>query len=146
MQPEFVDYQRRVMTNAKALASALAREDFRIVSKGTDSHMMLVDVFAKGVRGKEAEHALDEAFITANKNAIPFDQNPPLNPSGIRLGTPAVTTRGFGESEMSEIASCIAQVLADPAGASTIAAVRRRVQSLTERFPLYSWKMSAVSA
>lgn len=146
MQPEFVQYQIKVVSNARTLAAALAKEGFRVVSGGTDSHMLSIDVFAKGVRGKEAEHALDLAHITANKNAIPFDVNPPLNPSGIRLGTPAVTTRGFGEAEMHEIAGCIAQVLADPASESNLAAVRRRVEALTSRYPLYAWKMTAVGA
>jgi glycine hydroxymethyltransferase len=104
---------------------------------------MLVDVFAKGLKGKEAEQALDKARITVNKNAIPFDVNPPLNPSGLRLGSPAVTTRGFGESEMRTVGSCIAQVLADPQSDSNLESVRRRVRELTDRFPLYSWKKTA---
>jgi glycine hydroxymethyltransferase len=107
---------------------------------------MLVDVFSKGIRGKEAEAALDRARITANKNAIPFDTNPPLNPSGIRLGTPAVTTRGFKEPELREVAELIAEVLRNPGSEETIAAVRRRVEGLTNRFPLYSWKLDAVRA
>jgi glycine hydroxymethyltransferase len=146
MQPDFVEYQKNVMANAKQLASALASEGFRVVSGGTDSHMMLVDVFAKGVRGKEAEHALDQAYITANKNAIPFDTNPPLNPSGIRLGTPAVTTRGFGLPEMTEVAQSIAQVLSDVSSEANLAAVRRRIRTLTEKYPLYSWKTHPVGA
>lgn len=146
MQPDFIDYQKRVIANAAQLASSLAAEGFRIVSGGTESHLVLVDVFAKGVRGKEAEHALDLAYITVNKNGIPFDSNPPLNPSGIRLGSPAVTTRGFGEAEMREVASCIAGVLRDPQSEENLAAVRRRVGTLTSRFPLYSWKQTAVSA
>ena len=108
MTPEFVAYQKQVVANAKTLADGLQKEGFRIVSGGTDSHLLLMDVFAKGIRGKEAEKALDEAYITANKNAIPFDVNPPLNPSGIRLGSPAVTTRGFREKEMQEVAHLIA--------------------------------------
>jgi len=100
-----------------------------------------VDVFSKGIRGREAEKALDDAFITVNKNTIPFDVNPPLNPSGIRLGSPAVTTRGFGEEEMREVASLIAVVLRDIASEETRAAVRSRVEVLTQRFPLYAWKM-----
>ncbi len=103
MTPEFAAYQKQVIANAQALGESLQQEGFRIVSGGTDSHLILVDVFAKGVRGKEAEKALDEAYITVNKNAIPFDVNPPLNPSGIRLGSPAVTTRGFREAEMREV-------------------------------------------
>jgi glycine hydroxymethyltransferase len=103
-------------------------------------------VFAKGLRGKEAEFSLDHAHITVNKNGIPFDVNPPLNPSGIRLGSPAVTTRGFGEAEMREVGSCIAQVLGDHANEDNLAAVRRRVKQLTDRFPLYGWKGATVGA
>src|SRR4029077_12056359 len=95
LRPEFVGYQKQVVANARALAESLADGGFRVVSGGTDTHLVLLDVFSKGVRGKEAEQALDRARITVNKNAIPFDVNPPLNPSGIRLGSPAVTTRGF---------------------------------------------------
>ena len=146
MEPGFAEYQRRVVANAKTLAQALADAGYRIVSGGTDTHVLLVDVFAKGLRGKEAEKALDEAWITVNKNSIPFDQNPPLNPSGIRLGSPAVTTRGFGEAEMRAVAELIARVLEAPADAANLAAVRRRVQDLTERFPLYSWRRAAVRA
>jgi glycine hydroxymethyltransferase len=113
---------------------------FRVVSGGTDTHLLLVDVFSKGIRGKEAEKALDTARITVNKNAIPFDTNPPLNPSGIRLGSPAVTTRGFRESEMREVGSLIAEVLNHIASEETIASVGRSVGALTARFPLYSWK------
>jgi glycine hydroxymethyltransferase len=132
-----------VIANARALAAGMEAEGFRVVSGGTDTHLLLVDVFSKGVRGKEAENALDHARITVNKNAIPFDVNPPLNPSGIRLGSPAVTTRGFGEPEMREVASCIAAVLGDTASESNLAAVRARVEALTERFPLYAWKRQA---
>jgi glycine hydroxymethyltransferase len=146
MEPGFAEYQRRVVANAKTLAQALADAGYRIVSGGTDTHVLLVDVFAKGLRGKEAEKALDEAWITVNKNSIPFDQNPPLNPSGIRLGSPAVTTRGFGEAEMRAVAELIARVLEAPADAANLAAVRRRVQDLAERFPLYSWRRAAVRA
>jgi glycine hydroxymethyltransferase len=146
MTPEFVAYQKQVIANAQTMAAGLAGEGFRVISGGTDSHLVLVDVFAKGVRGKEAEFALDEAHITVNKNGIPFDVNPPLNPSGIRLGSPAVTTRGFRETEMSEVASCIAQVLREPASQENLAAVQRRVKALTDKFPLYSWKFSTVGA
>ncbi|MEO8660478.1 MAG: serine hydroxymethyltransferase [Bryobacteraceae bacterium] len=146
LQPEFATYQTQVVANAKALAAGIAEAGFRVVSGGTDSHVMLVDVFAKGVRGKEAEASLDLAHITANKNAIPFDVNPPLNPSGIRLGSPAVTTRGFREPEMTEVASCIAEVLSSPGSEATLANVRRRVQALTDRFPLYEWKNTAILA
>ncbi len=142
MAPEFTDYQRRVIANAKALAVSIAERGFRIVSGGTDTHLLLVDVFARGVRGKEAELALDRAWITANKNAIPFDVNPPLNPSGIRLGSPAVTTRGFGEEQMRTVGELISQVLGDMGSETTIASVRRRVGALTEAFPLYGWKLT----
>jgi glycine hydroxymethyltransferase len=142
MTPEFVEYQKQVIKNAQALAEGLKGAGYRIVSGGTDSHVFLLDVFSKGLRGKEAEKALDEAWITVNKNAIPFDVNPPFNPSGIRLGSPAVTTRGFKETEMAEVATLIAQVLAAPADETNRAAVRKRVTALTERFPLYSWKLA----
>jgi len=142
MTPEFVEYQKQVVRNAQALACGLKDAGYRIVSGGTDSHVFLLDVFSKGLRGKEAEKALDEAWITVNKNAIPFDTNPPFNPSGIRLGSPAVTTRGFKEVEMGEVALLIAQVLSAPADEANRAAVRKRVTALTERFPLYSWKLA----
>ena len=147
LTPEFRAYQVRVKANAEVMAKGLKDAGFRVVSGGTDSHLVLLDVFSKGVRGKEAEHTLDEAYITVNKNAIPFDVNPPMNPSGIRLGSPAVTTRGFDAAEMREVAGLIAEVV-EQLGAdaskigSTVASVRRRVTALTERFPLYSWKQS----
>jgi glycine hydroxymethyltransferase len=146
MRPEFTTYQKQVIRNAQALGEALVVKGFRIVSGGTDSHLILVDVFAKGIRGKEAEKALDEAYITANKNAIPFDVNPPLNPSGVRLGSPAVTTRGFREAEMREVAGLIAEVLENISSADTFASVRRRVTTLAERFPLYGWKLAGATA
>ena len=146
MQPEFVAYQKQVVANARALAQGMIDEGYRVVSGGTDTHVMLVDVFSKGVRGKEAEAALDRARITVNKNTIPFDVNPPLNPSGIRLGSPAVTTRGFREPEMRETAALIAEVLGNIASEDAIASVRRKVQKLTERFPLYSWKLEQAPA
>ena len=140
LQPGFTAYQQQVIKNAQALAATLQHEGFRIVSGGTDTHLMLVDVFSKGVSGKEAEIALDKARITVNKNTIPFDVNPPLNPSGIRLGSPAVTTRGFGEAEMQEVGAVIAEVLRDVNSESNSTAVRARVEALTSRFPLYAWK------
>jgi glycine hydroxymethyltransferase len=146
MQPEFVEYQKQVVANARALAESLMGRGFRIVSGGTDTHVMLLDVFSKGLRGKEAEKALDAARITVNKNAIPFDTNPPMNPSGIRLGSPAVTTRGFREPEMGEVGELIADVLHHISDAGVIAAVRRRVDALTSRFPLYPWKRDPVRA
>ncbi len=146
MKPEFVTYQKQVVANAKALAQGMVDQGYRVVSGGTDTHVMLVDVFSKGVRGKEAEEALDRARITVNKNAIPFDVNPPVNPSGIRLGSPAATTRGFRETEMRQVAALIAEVLHDISSADTIASVRRKVGALTDRFPLYAWKLDAVRA
>ena len=146
MAPEFVTYQKQVIANAKALGESLQAAGCRIVSGGTDSHLLLVDVFSQGVRGKEAEKALDDAYITVNKNAIPFDQNPPLNPSGIRVGSPAVTTRGFREVEMREVGGLIGDVLHNMNSPETMATVRRRVTALAERFPLYSWKLARATA
>jgi len=146
LQPEFRTYQQRVLNNARALAASLQAEGFRVVSGGTDSHMLLIDVFAKGVKGKEAEKALDEAYITANKNTIPFDTNKPFNPSGIRLGSPAVTTRGFSEEEMKEVGRLIAMVLSDVKSEQTLSEARRGVKALTEKFPLYAWKQQTVGA
>ena len=144
LQPEFATYASQVTTNARALAAGIAQEGFRVVSGGTDTHLLLVDVFSKGVKGLEAQAALENAGITANRNAIPFDTNKPMNPSGMRFGSPAVTTRGFGEPEMGEVAKLIAEVLNNIGSAEVTAQVRRRVTALTERFPLYSWKLGAV--
>ncbi len=141
--PEFVAYSRQVVANAHALAQGLTDAGFRVVSGGTDTHLLLVDVFAKGIRGKEAQTALENAGITANRNAIPFDQNPPFNPSGMRFGSPAVTTRGFREAEMREVAGLIVRVLENIASEEVAAEVRRSVKSLTDRFPLYAWRRSA---
>ncbi len=146
LQPEFHTYQQQVLNNARALAASLQAEGFRVVSGGTDSHMMLIDVFAKGAKGKEAEKALDDAFITANKNTIPFDANKPFNPSGIRLGSPAVTTRGFTEAEMKEVGRLIALVLSDVKSEAARAEARRGVKALTEKFPLYAWKQQTVAS
>ncbi len=146
MTPEFATYQKQVVANARALAEGLKEAGFRVVSGGTDTHLLLVDVFSRGLRGREAEQALDAAHITVNKNTIPFDVNPPLNPSGIRLGSPAVTTRGFREPEMREVAELIAQVLERPDSEEVRASVRRRVAGLVERFPLYAWKLAAAAA
>jgi glycine hydroxymethyltransferase len=141
LTPEFNAYQHRVVANAKRLAAKLADAGFRIVSGGTDNHLMLVDVFSKGITGKVAEAALGKAAITVNKNAIPFDQNPPMTASGIRVGTPAVTTRGFGEAEMDTIASMIARVLAAPDDASVAGAVKSEVEALCRKFPLYAGRL-----
>ena len=134
---EFAAYQKQVVANAQRLAASLAAAGFRLVSGGTDNHLMLVDVFTKGVTGKVAEAALDKAGITVNKNAIPFDQNPPMVASGIRIGTPAVTTRGMREAEMDVIAGYITRVLAAPDDERTLQAVRQDVKQLCRRFPLY---------
>ena len=146
LRPEFKDYAKQVVANAKVLAATLMEEGYRVISGGTDTHLMLVDVFTKGMLGSEAEKALGEAGITVNKNAIPFDVNPPLNPSGIRLGSPAVTTRGFREPEMLRTATLIAEVLDNISSEDTIARVRREVQKLTDRFRLYSWKLERAPA
>ncbi len=134
---DFRGYIRQVLKNSKTLASKLASRKFRIVSGGTDTHLMLVDVFSKGVNGKQAEQALDRAGITVNKNTIPFDQNPPLTPSGIRIGTPALTTRGMKEAEMEAIGDWIADVLDAIDNETVQQRVRREVERLCERFPLY---------
>jgi glycine hydroxymethyltransferase len=137
MEPAFVDYQKQIAANAARLAAALSSEGFRLVSGGTDNHLMLVDVFSKGLTGKVAEAALGKAAITVNKNAIPFDQNPPMVASGIRIGTPAITTRGMREPEMDKIAGFIARVLASPDDDRVAAAVRAEVEALCRMFPLY---------
>ncbi len=138
MQPEFRDYARQVVANAKVLAQSLADEGFRIISGGTDTHLMLVDVFSKGMLGSEAEKALGEAGITVNKNAIPFDTNPPMKPSGIRIGSPAMTTRGMKEAEMRQIGRWIAEALLQRTDAAVLSKVRKQVLDLCEAFPLYA--------
>ena len=137
MEPAFAGYQKQIVANAKRLASAMAAQGFRIVSGGTDTHLMLVDVFSKGLTGKVAEAALGKAHITVNKNAIPFDTNPPMVASGIRLGTPAVTTRGMGEAEMDRIAEFIGRALASPEDERALAMVKAEVEQLCRMFPLY---------
>ena len=136
-EPGFVDYQKRIVANSVRLAGALASHGYRLVSGGTDTHLLLVDVFSQGLTGKVAEAALGRAAITVNKNAIPFDENPPMVASGIRLGTPAVTTRGMGEPEMDQIGELISRVLAAPDDDQVASAVRADVESLCRRFPLY---------
>src|ERR1051326_4280893 len=136
-EPAFADYQRQIAANAKALASALSAAGFRLVSGGTDNHLMLVDVFSKGITGKVAEAALGKAGITVNKNAIPFDQNPPMVASGIRVGTPAITSRGMREAEMDRIAEFIARVLASPEDDAVLGRVKVEGEALCRRFPLY---------
>jgi glycine hydroxymethyltransferase len=137
MEPAFAEYQRQIVANAQQLARALQSAGFRLVSGGTDNHLMLVDVFSKGLTGKVAEAALGKAGITVNKNAIPFDQNPPMVASGIRIGTPAVTSRGMRESEMEQIAEFIAAVLAAPDDDGVAASVREKIEALCRKFPLY---------
>jgi glycine hydroxymethyltransferase len=134
--PEFRDYQRRIVENAKSLAGALSARGFRIVSGGTDNHLMLLDVGARGLSGKQAEKALDAVGLTVNKNTIPFDPRPPMVASGIRIGTPAVTTRGMGVAEMEAIAGAIARILEAPEDEAVRAQVRARVRELCEGFPL----------
>jgi glycine hydroxymethyltransferase len=139
LAPEFATYAAQVVTNAKVLAEAIAAEGYRIVSGGTDTHVMLIDVFQKGMLGSEAEHALGEAGITVNKNAIPYDTNPPMKPSGIRIGTPALTTRGMKEPEMLVIAGWIAQALEHRTDAAKLRQIRGQVSEMAEKFPLYGW-------
>ena len=146
MQPEFRAYAAQVVANAKVLAETLASEGFRIISGGTDTHVMLVDVFSKGMLGSEAEKALGEAGITVNKNAIPFDVNPPMKPSGIRLGTPALTTRGMREPEMRQVGRWIGEALLQRSDATVLAKVRKQVLELCEAFPLYAERRAKAQA
>ena len=139
MAPEFADYQRQIVANAKQLAASLMEKGFRLVSGGTDTHLMLVDVKAVGLTGKEAESALDQVGITVNKNTIPFDTESPVVTSGIRLGTPAVTTRGMKEREMEEIAELIAQTLRSGKAEGQRAQISQRRRELTARFPIYKF-------
>jgi len=145
-QPSFRDYARQVVANAKVLAETLAADGYRIVSGGTDTHLMLVDVFAKGMLGSEAEKALGEAGITVNKNAIPFDTNPPMKPSGIRIGSPAVTTRGMKETQMRQIAHWIAEALDHRTDAAVLAKIRKQVLGMAEEFPLYAERRARAQA
>jgi glycine hydroxymethyltransferase len=142
LQPEFKEYARQIVANAKVLAAEIAAAGYRIISGGTDTHLMLVDVFARGLNGAEAEAALGAAGITVNKNAIPFDPNPPMKPSGIRIGTPAMTTRGMKEAEMKQIAKWIAQALESRNDETRLAKIRGEVLEMAERFPLYGWLRS----
>jgi len=142
MQPEFKQYQARIVANARALAAGLVEQGFRVVSGGTDTHLLLVDVFREGLLGRPAETALHDAGITVNRNTIPFETNSPFNPSGIRLGTPAVTTRGMNQTEMRQIAVWIGQVLRHHTDQALISRVREQVRELCCAFPLYSWKLA----
>jgi glycine hydroxymethyltransferase len=136
-EPAFAEYQRQIVANAHRLAEVLVQHGYRLVSGGTDNHLMLVDVFSKGITGKVAEAALGKAGITVNKNAIPFDTNPPMVASGIRIGTPAVTTRGMGEAEMDQVGDLIVRALAHADDDEALAAVRHEVEALCLKFPLY---------
>src|SRR5579863_10229874 len=146
LQPEFRDYAKQVVANAKVLAETLAAEGFRIISGGTDTHLMLVDVFSKGMLGSEAEKALDQAGITVNKNAIPFDTNPPMKPSGIRIGTPALTTRGMKEAEMRQVGRWISEVLHNRTDDAVLAKIRKQVLELADTFPLYPERRAKAQA
>jgi glycine hydroxymethyltransferase len=145
LEPSFRDYARQIVANAKVLAQALQDQGFRIISGGTDTHLMLVDVFAKGMLGSEAESALGRAGITVNKNAIPFDTNPPLKPSGIRIGTPALTTRGMREQEMRQIGRWISEALMHRTDDAALSRIRREVFEVAEQFPLYAERRSRSS-
>ncbi|MFQ3580890.1 MAG: serine hydroxymethyltransferase [Chloracidobacterium sp.] len=138
LAPNFIEYQRQVRKNAVALGEVLADAGFRLVTGGTDNHLILVDVFTKGVTGKAAEQALERAGITVNKNTIPFDTNPPMIGSGIRLGTPALTTRGMREDDLRYVGKLIVEVLSNVEDASRQTAVRQKVRELTHDFPLYT--------
>jgi glycine hydroxymethyltransferase len=137
LQPAFKEYVRQVVANAKVLAQKMMDEGFRVISGGTDTHLFLMDVFSKGMLGSEAENALGQAGITVNKNAIPFDTNPPLKPSGIRIGTPALTTRGMKEKEMVQVGAWIAEALNHRNDAQVLARIRRQVHEMADAFPLY---------
>ena len=143
LAPEWKAYQRQIVVNAVALARALQGEGWRLVSGGTDNHLMLVDVFAKGITGKVAEKALDRAGITANKNTIPFDTNSPMVASGIRLGTPALTTRGMKEGDMAEVARLVSRALHAVENETELAEVKREVRKMCERFPLYVTRLAS---
>ena len=146
LQPEFRTYAAQIVANAKALAAELQARGFRLISGGTDTHVVLMDVFEKGMLGSEAEAALGQAGITVNKNAIPFDTNPPMKPSGIRLGTPALTTRGMGEAEMKVVAGWIVEALLARSEAGTLERIKGQVAELCERFPLYGRRRQETAA
>jgi glycine hydroxymethyltransferase len=145
LRPEFKTYAAQVVTNAQVLAACLQQAGFRIVSGGTDNHLMLVDTFQKGILGSEAEVALGKAGITVNKNTIPYDTNPPLKPSGIRVGTPALTTRGMMEPEMRDIAAWIVKALDRRNDDAALERIRSEVAELANRFPLYAWRRAPVA-
>jgi glycine hydroxymethyltransferase len=146
LQPQFKDYAHQVVANARALARKIMDDGFRVITGGTDTHLMLIDVFAQGILGSEAENALGQAGITVNKNAIPFDSNPPLKPSGIRIGTPALTTRGMKEKEMVQTGAWIVEALRNHKDAQALARIRKQVLELAEAFPLYPELRQTVEA
>ena len=146
LEPSFADYAQQIVANARVLAAALEEGGWRIISGGTDNHMMLVDVFVRGILGSEAELALGKAGITVNKNAIPYDTNPPLKPSGIRIGTPALTTRGMREPEMRQIALWIDRALENRLDDGVLMRIRGEVAEMSNRFPLYAWRREPVAA
>ena len=145
LRPEFKTYAAQTVANAQALAAALKEAGFRLVSGGTDNHLLLVDVFEKGILGSEAELALGKAGITVNKNAIPYDTNPPLKPSGIRIGTPALTTRGMKEPEMRQIAKWIEKALEERNNDAALERIRVEVAEMANQFPLYAWRRAPVA-
>ena len=142
LQPEFKQYQQQILKNAQALADELKNQGFRLVSGGTDNHLMLVDLTSKGATGKDAQEALDRACITVNKNGIPFDTKGPQITSGIRIGTPAATTRGMKEPEMRLIAAYIADVISNINDENKIQAVAQKVKALCAQFPLYQQRIT----
>jgi len=142
LTPGWREYQRQIVKNAAALAAELVARGYRLVTGGTDTHLMLVDLTSRGVTGKDAQEALDRAWITVNKNTVPFETKSPMVTSGVRIGTPAVTTRGMREPEMAQIAALIDQVLANLGATAIEARVRGEVQELTNRFPLYPERRS----
>lgn len=146
MEPEFKEYQKQVVANAKALAAELGRGGFRIITGGTDNHLFLVDLQSRGMTGRDAELALERAGMTVNKNAIPFDTQPPLKAGGIRVGTPAVTTRGMREKEMAQIGRWIAEVLTHLGDAAIEQRVRKEVAELAAKFPLYARRLAEAEA
>jgi glycine hydroxymethyltransferase len=138
LQPEFATYQKQVLANSRAMAAALIKRGYKIVSGGTDNHLFLVDLIDKNITGKDADAALGRAHITVNKNAVPNDPRPPFVTSGLRIGTPAVTTRGFREAEVTELANWIADVLDENGSEGVINRVRGQVEEICKRFPVYA--------
>jgi glycine hydroxymethyltransferase len=146
MEPSFEEYQKQVALNAKAMAAAIAKRGFRIVTGGTDTHLFLVEVHSRGITGTDAEKALDRAGITVNKNSIPFDPLPPMKGGGIRLGSPSVTTRGLREAEMQQVGDWVADVLEHMGDATVEQRVRKQVAELAGRFPIYATRMNVRAA